>query len=265
MTHLDDGATSAGAGAHAAPAGGASSGAVVAGLFEVDGVLTDTRDAHRRAWAAVFDVYLDCVGGPRGSAFTEADFRRYVEGRSGEDAVRGFMDSRGIELPEGELGDHATRSTVHGLSESKDRLLLSIIEREGVRAYPDAAGLVARARAAGSAVAAVASSTTARAILSAAGLDGCLDACIDAIEVQSRRLRGEPAPDAYLAGADAVGVAPSRCAVFANAVAGIAAGRGGGFALVIGVDRMRSEVRSAELRRAGADRVTSDLAELRWP
>jgi beta-phosphoglucomutase-like phosphatase (HAD superfamily) len=72
-------------------------------------------------------------------------------------------------------------------------------------------------------------------------------------------LQGKPAPDTFIAGARALGVGPSEAAVFEDALAGVAAGRAGGFACVIGVDRVGQ---ADELRAHGADVVVSDLAEL---
>jgi beta-phosphoglucomutase-like phosphatase (HAD superfamily) len=50
--------------------------------------------------------------------------------------------------------------------------------------------------------------------------------------------------------------------VFEDSLAGVAAGRAGGFGLVVGVDR---KGRAEALLRAGADLVVRDLAELLEP
>jgi beta-phosphoglucomutase-like phosphatase (HAD superfamily) len=72
-------------------------------------------------------------------------------------------------------------------------------------------------------------------------------------------LRGKPAPDTFLAGARALGLAPAAAAVFEDALAGVAAGRAGRFGYVVGVDRAGQ---ADALRSHGADRVVADLAEL---
>ena len=59
--------------------------------------------------------------------------------------------------------------------------------------------------------------------------------------------------------AAALGVPAARAVVIEDAVTGVAAGRAGGFGLVIGVDRGAG---AQTLREAGADAVVSDLAEL---
>lgn len=72
-------------------------------------------------------------------------------------------------------------------------------------------------------------------------------------------MKGKPAPDTFLAGAEAVGATAADSAVFEDALAGVAAGRAGGFSLVVGVDRVGQ---ADELRASGADVVVTDLAEL---
>jgi beta-phosphoglucomutase-like phosphatase (HAD superfamily) len=66
----------------------------------------------------------------------------------------------------------------------------------------------------------------------------------------------------YLAGAEALGLKPSEAAVFEDALAGVAAGRAGKFAVVVGVDRTGQ---ADALREHGADIVVTDLAELLEP
>ena len=72
-------------------------------------------------------------------------------------------------------------------------------------------------------------------------------------------LRGKPAPDTFLAGAKALGVEPAEAVVFEDAVAGVEAGRAGGFGCVVGVDRLDH---ADELREHGATIVVRDLGDL---
>jgi beta-phosphoglucomutase-like phosphatase (HAD superfamily) len=76
---------------------------------------------------------------------------------------------------------------------------------------------------------------------------------------EREQLRGKPAPDTFLAGARALAVEPGEAAVFEDALAGVAAGRAGRFACVIGVDRVGH---ADALREHGASVVVRDLAEL---
>ena len=82
---------------------------------------------------------------------------------------------------------------------------------------------------------------------------------IDGVVAARDHLRGKPAPDTFLAGARALGLAPGQAAVFEDALAGVEAGRAGSFGHVVGVDRVGQ---AAELREHGADVVVKDLSEL---
>ena len=103
------------------------------------------------------------------------------------------------------------------------------------------------------------SSTNTHAVLVAAGIVDDFDACIDGLIAERDGLKGKPGPDTYLAAARALDVVPAQAAVFEDALAGVEAGRAGGFGFVVGVDRVGQ--RDA-LRELGADIVVNDLADL---
>ena len=96
-------------------------------------------------------------------------------------------------------------------------------------------------------------------VLDSAGIAGLFDTRIDGVIAKQRGLRGKPAPDTFLAAAEALGVPAAHAVVFEDAQAGVAAGHAGHFALVVGVDRVGQ---AAELREHGADIVVKDLADL---
>ena len=79
------------------------------------------------------------------------------------------------------------------------------------------------------------------------------------VEAEERRLVGKPAPDTFLAAAADLGVRPQDAVVLEDAVAGVRAGRDGGFGLVIGVDRVE---RPEALAENGAHIVLADLRAL---
>ncbi|HET6480136.1 MAG TPA: HAD-IA family hydrolase, partial [Actinoplanes sp.] len=78
---------------------------------------------------------------------------------------------------------------------------------------------------------------------------------------RERNLPGKPAPDTFLYAAQQLGLPPESCAVYEDAQAGVAAGRAGGFGIVIGVDRI-GPAQAQALRDNGADIVVEDLSEL---
>jgi len=234
-------------------------------LFDLDGVLTRTASVHAAAWKRTFDGVLEAWASRTGAAwrpFDHDDYLRYVDGRIRTDGVRSFLASRSIQLPDGEPDDPPTRATVHGVSNRKNELLLDELAQHGVEPFDDGVRLLRAARAAGLACAVVSASANTAQVLDAAGLADLVDTRIDGIVARERRLPGKPAPDTFLAGAEALGVAPVATAVFEDAVAGVVAGRAGAFGLVVGVDRVGGDHADA-LHDAGADVVVSDLDQLR--
>jgi beta-phosphoglucomutase family hydrolase len=234
---------------------------VVALLFDLDGVLTDTAAVHAAAWKEVFDAFLaEHADGPSAAPFDIAsDYPRYVDGRIRADGVRTFLASRGMTLPEGDASDPATASTVHGLGNRKNDVLLQRIARDGVEVYPGSRRYLEAARHADRSTALVSASANAGAVLEVTGLATFIDVRVDGVVAGERSLAGKPAPDTFLTAAELLGVEPPTAAVFEDAIAGVEAGRAGGFGWVVGVDRGG---RADALRDAGADVVVSDLAEL---
>jgi len=232
-------------------------------LFDLDGVLTQTAKVHAAAWKEMFDGYLRERAETSDERFVPfdpvMDYDDYVDGKPRYDGVRSFLSARGIALPEGEQIDPPDAETVAGLGNRKNEIVLRMIRHDGVEAYEGSVRYVRAAREAGLARAVVSSSSNCREVLVAAGIDGLFEQRIDGVVAEREHLKGKPAPDTFVAGARALGVVPKQAAVFEDALAGVAAGRAGGFAYVVGVDRVGQ---AGALREHGADVVVSDLAEL---
>ncbi len=109
-------------------------------------------------------------------------------------------------------------------------------------------------------VAIISASKNTTKILEAAGVRGLFEAQVDGEVAADLGLPGKPDPAVFVEAARRVGAAPGRAAVVEDAIAGVEAGRRGGFALVIGVDRGGNR---EALAAAGADAVVDDLAEVR--
>jgi beta-phosphoglucomutase family hydrolase len=236
---------------------------VTACLFDLDGVLTRTATVHAAAWKQMFDAFLEVWSTRTGQKFVPfdagADYDQYVDGRPRLEGTRSFLQSRGIDLPEGSPDDPPGELTVNGLSNHKNDLVLRLLREGGVDVYEGSVRYVRAVRDAGLGTAVVSSSANTAEVLDAAGISDLFDARIDGVVAAERRLPGKPAPDMFLAGAAALGVGPDGAAVFEDALAGVEAGGAGGFALVVGVDRVGQ---ADELRRYGADVVVGDLSEL---
>jgi beta-phosphoglucomutase family hydrolase len=232
-------------------------------LFDLDGVLTQTAKVHAAAWKQMFDDYLRERAKRTGEPFVPfdpvADYDEYVDGKPRADGTRSFLQARGIELPEGADDDPPGAETVNGLGNRKNEIVLRMIREDGVEAYPGSVRYVQAVKAAGLPRAVVSSSANCRDVLVAAGIEDLFDARIDGVVAKREHLRGKPAPDTFLAGARALGLKPTAATVFEDALAGVAAGRAGGFGFVVGVDRVGQ---AEALKQHGADVVVTDLADL---
>jgi len=240
-------------------------------LFDLDGVLTRTSTVHAAAWKEMFDSYLRdraaLDAGPGGEPFREfdavQDYALYVDGKPRHEGTRAFLGSRGIVLPDGSPDDPpdqpSDEATVFGLGNRKNDIVRRRIRTDGVEVYDGSVDYVRAARAAGLRTAVVSSSANTREILAVTGLESLFEARVDAGVAAAEHLAGKPAPDTFLRGAAMLDTPPSDAVVFEDAVAGVEAGRAGGFALVVGVDRLGQADR---LRQHGADIVVSDLEDL---
>jgi alpha,alpha-trehalase len=110
----------------------------------------------------------------------------------------------------------------------------------------------------GIAVAAYSSNPQCRQALKSVGIDDLFGVCIDG-RAGDRGTVDNPDPAVLLAATRGLGVRPQRCVVVENSVAGVAAGREGGFALVVGIDGVRG---ADELIHHGADVVLDELADI---
>ena len=232
-------------------------------LFDLDGVLTDTASVHSRAWKTVFDDYLNRRAATERAEFVpfdiESDYRQHVDGRPRFEGVDKFLRSRGIELPWGRHDDPAGDASVCAVGNRKNDLVGTILRDEGVEVYPGSLSLLSRLVAEGVPMAVVTSSANAGAVLAAGGIADMFDVQVDGNVAARLGLRGKPHPDPFLEAASQLGVQPRDAVVIEDALSGVQAGRAGGFGLVVGVDRHGD---AEALKRAGADIVVADLAEL---
>jgi beta-phosphoglucomutase family hydrolase len=239
---------------------------VTACLFDLDGVLTQTALVHNAAWKQTFDSFLQTWAERTGQPFVPFDsgfdYHQYVDGRQRADGVRTFLASRGITLPEGDPDDDPDRETVNGVGNRKNLLVLQKIAEGAVQVYPGSVDYMKAAKAAGLRRAVVSASANCKDVLEAAGIADLLEARVDGVVARELGLPGKPAPDTFLYGAKLLDLAPENCAVFEDALAGVAAGRAGGFGIVIGVDRVGQ---AEALLANGADVVVTDLSELLTP
>jgi beta-phosphoglucomutase family hydrolase len=238
---------------------------ITACLFDMDGVLTQTATVHNAAWAETFDAYLRRRAEKTGEPFRpydpHDDYTRYVDGRPRADGVRTFLASRGITLPDGTPDDPPDADTVNGIGNRKNVTLLRRIREDGVKVYDGSLAYLHAVRQAGLKTAVVSASANTPDILKTTHLGELLDVRVDGNVARAENLPGKPAPDTFLRAAEHLGTDPAHAAVFEDALAGVAAGRAGGFGFVVGVDRVGRD-HAQGLKDSGASVVVRDLSEL---
>lgn len=168
-------------------------------LFDMDGVLVDSEPIHKEADVAVFRTVglevpvevLQEYAGTGADVFFSAVLRRF-----------------------GVAGDVAT------LRAEKNRFLAELL-RENAPAVPGALDLLSRVEGLGwkKAVASSSDEAIVGLVLERMGIAGRFEAVVTGDRVS----RGKPAPDVFLAAAQALAVAPGRCVVVEDAGSGVAA------------------------------------------
>lgn len=234
-----------------------------AAILDMDGVITQTAKVHALAWKQMFNEYLQHRREREGELYEpfniDRDYRRYVDGKPRYDGVRSFLESRGIDIPDGDASDTSGEETVCGLGNRKNQLFHELLDSDGVEVWNDTIEQIDNWKGAGWKVAVFSSSQNCEAVLRAADVLDLFDAKVDGNDLDRLQLAGKPAPDMLLRAAELLGVEPPRAIVLEDAVAGVEAGRAGGFGLVVGVARNRE---ADDLRQAGADCVVQDVREL---
>jgi beta-phosphoglucomutase len=204
-------------------------------IFDVDGVLVDSYEAHFQSWREVAREHdLD---------FTEKDFARSF-GRTSRDIVRMLW-------PDGASMDDAR---VRAIDDRKEALYRRIVAAR-FPAMDGARELIDLLWSAGCRLAAGSSGPPENVELCLRELRRA--ARFNAVVTGFDVTRGKPDPQVFLLAAERISLPPSRCAVIEDAPAGIEAARRGGMKAIGLVSRGRT---AHELREA--DLVIHSLREL---
>ncbi|PYP10553.1 MAG: hypothetical protein DMD59_05300 [Gemmatimonadetes bacterium] len=196
-------------------------------LFDMDGVLVDSRAIVERTW------------------------RRWAAERHPIDLVRLLHVAHGRRARDTLLimaPSLATDTEVAWLDATE------LADVEGLRVLGGAHELVAALPRNRWAIVTSCGRDLARLRLGAVGLPAP-DVLIVAEEVP----RGKPAPDGYRLGAERLGYAPSACIVFEDAPAGVAAGKASGARVLA----LTTNYAPRDLQEAGADATIADLRSIR--
>jgi beta-phosphoglucomutase len=191
------------------------SGPLQAAIFDFDGVIADSIPLHFEAFRRIF--------AEEGVRFTIEDYRRSVNGMPRDRAIQAVL---GV-LPEPRLRDLMAR---------KERHVLELLAERGLEPIPGSLEMVRALRSRGLRTAVASSSRTARRFLEALRPAGpSLEpaaSLFDAVLEGDGARAPKPHPEIFLLAAQAIGVPPSLCLAFEDAVHGVHAARAAGMRVV---------------------------------
>ncbi len=232
-------------------------------IFDLDGVITKTALVHAAAWKETFDEYLKLREERDGEPFKEFthqnDYLPYVDGKPRYEGVDSFLRSRGIELDYGDPSDSSEKETVCGIGNRKNEKFREVLKKQGVEVYPSTIELIKKLTEDGVRIGAASSSKNCKYVLEAAGIEDLFESRVDGVVSAELGLKGKPEGDIFVKAAFDVGTIPAESIVVEDATSGVAAGRNGGFGLVLGIARENNQ---RELLKNGADIVVTDLSEI---
>jgi beta-phosphoglucomutase len=205
-------------------------------IWDVDGTLVDTAELHFAAWVK--------LAGELGKPFTRADFAATF-GRRNPEIIRQLFGTHYADREIDELG-------------SRKEEFYKAAARQGVSLLPGVETLLGGLHTAGfkQAIGSSAPRGNLDLILSLTGTERFFDAIVSQEDTQ----RGKPDPEVFLIAALKLGVAPHRCVVLEDAVAGVQAARAGGMKCI--AVRSIGHHPETALREAGADLVVSSLEDV---
>ncbi|MCE9545235.1 MAG: HAD family phosphatase [Planctomycetia bacterium] len=203
-------------------------------IFDVDGVLVDSYQAHLTSWQQ--------LAAEAGYGLSVEEFARTF-GRTSREIIREFWPPEGL-----------TDERIRELDDRKEALYRQLIAKQFPE-MPAARALIADLRRSGFAVGLGTSGPPENLALVLRELDGpaWCQAAISGADVK----RGKPDPEVFLLCAERLGVPPARCAVVEDAAPGIAAANAAGMLSIGFVSHGHTH---AEL--AAANRKVDGLGEL---
>lgn len=233
-------------------------------ILDLEGVVAQTALLHARAWQTMFDTFFK--GRQNGHAFaalnTQKEYLRCLDGKPCTERMRRFLASRHTQLPEGSPRDAPGTATLHGLVNLKNKLLLRLIEEEGVDVFADTVACIRQWRAEGKKIAVIAPGKHCASLIRRAALDPLFDVQVGGAAATRPGPAARPATDVLCEAARKMGVSPGRTMLIENARPGEQAGSRADFGLVVGVAR---HARAEELIGYRADVIVKSLAELELP
>jgi len=185
-------------------------------IFDFDGVVVDTEKYHFASWNKAFSQY--------GAVLSYAD---YVPLKStGKDVIIGAAERKcGLKFTD------AQKAEIYRIKKAEfAAAAVGISEADMIRGVKE---LLCALRRLPVKTAVASSASTTKELMKRLDLDGYFDVALDG----NANIKKKPAPDIFLAAAEALGVRPEKCVVFEDSAAGIDAAVAAGMAVVaVGIE-----------------------------
>ncbi|WP_342381118.1 HAD family phosphatase [Myxococcus stipitatus] len=206
-----------------------------AAIFDMDGTLVDNMGFHNQAWVA--------LARKLGLSLTADDFQTRFAGKKNEEILPELLE-RALDPEE-----------LQRLADEKENHYRTLY-RPHLRLHHGAEAFIARLHAAHIplAIATAAPQGNRELVIDGLGLRPVFHRIVGAEEVS----RGKPFPDIFLAAAKGLGVEPSQCLAFEDAILGVNSARDAGMT-VVGITTTTS---AEQLRQAGARWTAPDFSAL---
>lgn len=218
-------------------------------IFDMDGVLTDTRRLHFASWKKTFDDFFKETD--LKYRFDESDYNKFVDGKVRSSGIQDYFQSIGIQL---------TARQIDKLSLTKNTFFQSFINSGSLYSFQEVKKTLISLRDKGIKLGVVSSSENCRLILSTLHLESFFDAILDGSDGKKLKLHGKPDIDYYQVILRTLGVDSHFSALIEDSIAGIQAGKRSSMT-VFGMCRENQNLPET-LLKAGADYVIKDLGQI---
>lgn len=191
-------------------------------IFDVDGTLAETEEAHRDAFNRTFEA------NGLGWHWTMADYRWLLKTTGGKERMRAWQER----LPAGER--RLTDDEIATLHKEKTAIYGEILAAGELTLRPGVQALIEQAREAGLMLA-VATTTN---LPNVAALTRCCwntepDAIFDVVAAGDQVKAKKPAPDVFELALERLQLGPGACVAFEDSLNGVHSAKGAGLAVLV--------------------------------
>lgn len=191
-------------------------------IFDVDGTLAETEEAHRQAFNHVFADW------GLGWHWSQPQYRALLKTTGGKERIRAWQNG----LPE--AAHRLSDGEIARMHREKTAIYTGILAEGGLDLRPGVADLIATARAGGMRLA-VATTTNQPNV--EALTRSCWNAepyeVFDVIAAGDEVAAKKPAPDVFNLALERLGLPPGSCVAFEDSLNGLISARGAGLAVVV--------------------------------